>query len=281
MPVCHEHRSACARYAYPVRQRLVRVLIERSTGTAASSLVCERSFWGHQAGRIVKVTRECNLAATRRLPTVMRVTISLALLSLVGPGCAQNSDSIGGKQGVDHGTGQACICHTADCTGLEPSETNGCKAGQTINVWLPTSAPDAVHQCPTGVLTCPCETSDGAYVNANTEEECTGKSQGLSQEQVDAMIANGVNPAKHECGCCHCNAIAGGGTELDKTCDEGHVEAWNPDVHVCDNNFWVVVFVVLTLIAGGAAGVYLTKRKKAQMAAQELEDKQALDSLDS
>lgn len=211
----------------------------------------------------------------------MKVTIYVALLNLASSGCAQDSDSIGGKQGVEHGTGQACICRTADCTGLEPSETNGCKANEAKNIWLPTSAPGVVHQCPVGVLQCPCETSDGAYVHANTEFECTGKTQGLSDAQVEKMIANGVDPAKHQCGCCHCNAIAGGGTELDKTCDEGHVDAWNPDVHACDSNFWIIVFVFLTLIGGGAAGIYLTKRKKAQMAEQEMEDKAALDGLDS
>lgn len=207
--------------------------------------------------------------------------MSLALLSLAGSGCAQvDSDSVGGKQGVQHGTGAACICRTADCTGLAPTATNGCKQGETKNIWLPSLDPPVVHQCPSGVDYCPCETSDGAFVDATSEDACTGRSQGLSDEQVAKMIENNLDPAKHECGCCQCNAIAGGGTTLDKTCDEGHIDAWDPEVHACDSGFWIVVFVALTLIGGGVAGVYLTKRKKAQMAEQEMEDKATLGSFD-
>lgn len=72
--------------------------------------------------------------------------------------------------------------------------------------------------------------------------------------------------------------LRGGGTTLDKTCDEGHIDAYDQDVHACDSNFWVWMFVMLTLIGGGAAGVYLTKRKKALMAEQEMEDKATLDT---
>lgn len=205
----------------------------------------------------------------------MKATTFLAALSLAASGRAQeqiNSDSVGGKQGVQHGTGQACICRTADCTGLEPTATNGCKAGETENIWH-----EANQQCPEGVSYCPCETSDGLYVDAQTEDACLRRSQGLSDAQVAKMVENGLDPAKHECGCCHCNSIAGGRTSVTKLCDEGHVDAWDPEVHSCDSSFWIVVAVAVVLIGGGATGVYLTKKKKAQMADQEMQDKSTLD----
>lgn len=64
---------------------------------------------------------------------------------------------------------------------------------------------------------------------------------------------------------------------MTKLCDEGHVDAWDPEVHSCDSSFWIVVAVAVVLIGGGATGVYLTKKKKAQMADQEMQDKSTLD----
>jgi hypothetical protein len=41
-----------------------------------------------------------------------------------------------------------------------------------------------------------------------------------------------------------------------------------------------VVFVIFTLVGGGAAGVFLTKRKKEQMAEKNAQDKATLDEWD-
>lgn len=224
----------------------------------------------------------------------MRATAALlGVLSLAASARAQNdnidSNSAGGRQGVEHGTGQACVCRTADCTGLEPTDTNGCPPLDPAhperdgkNRWLPDMGDhiNIQHGCPDGVLECPCESAVGDYIDAGTKEECVGRTQGLTDAQVAKMVANGVDPAKHECGCCHCNAIAGGGTGLKKECDELDEEAWDPNVHACSSTFWIVVFVIFTLVGGGAAGVFLTKRKKEQMAEKNAQDKATLDEWD-
>ena len=198
----------------------------------------------------------------------------LSALALVAPAWSQNDDisGSGGKSGVEHGTGQACVCRVADCTGLTPTKENGCPndGTGTKNRWIPDN-----RSCPQGVNECPCETSDGHYVNAKDEHECHGKTQGLTTDQVLALEANGLDPAQHECQCCHCNAQVGGGTNLGKECDERNPEAWNPEVHSCSSSFWIVVFVVLTLAIGGVVGVQLTK-KKAEFEQREDENRDAM-----
>jgi len=113
--------------------------------------------------------------------------------------------------------------------------------------------------CPDGVEHCDCEDSDGHWIDANSEQECL-RTQGLTEAQIAAMVANGVDPADHECSCCTCHA--GVGASQTKICDEHDENAWDPDNHSCSTMFYVWMMVFLVLIGGGVFGYWFTQKKK-------------------